>query len=398
MSLACGAGLERAELAIRAAVLELGRAVLEPLLAADAGYRGPRAGCGAGHQAEFVSYRDKTIDTVLGPVTLRRAWYHCAACGHGFAPRDRRAGRGRGHHVAGTGQDDRPGCRRAPVRPPPRGWWASWPGSRLTSERARRRAEADGQAAALAIEAEAAAIAARQVVSLPPAGPPRTCCTSASTAPACRSSPPRPKAGTARARTAQPGTREVKLCCVFTQTAADEKGRPVRDPRSSSYLITFEPAAQLRRADGRRGPPPRRRSASASWCSSVTAPPGSGTSPRGTSPQATQIVDLYHAREHLHDLARLLEFMLGDHKQAWLEERLADLDDGDIPAICAAARAFPLAGKKAADLGHRAGLLRAQRPPHALRPLQEAGHVRRLRAQSRQGANRSSRSAASCPG
>ncbi len=42
--------------------------------------------------------------------------------------------------------------------------------------------------------------------------------------------------------------------------------------------------------------------------------------------------------------------MLGDHKQDWLEERLADLDNGDIPAICAAARAFPLAGKKAADL------------------------------------------------
>jgi hypothetical protein len=69
-------------------VLELGRAVPEPLLAADAGYRGPRVDCGAGHQAGFVSYRDKMIDTVLGPVTLRRAWYHCAGCGHGFAPRD----------------------------------------------------------------------------------------------------------------------------------------------------------------------------------------------------------------------------------------------------------------------------------------------------------------------
>jgi hypothetical protein len=67
-------------------------------------------------------------------------------------------------------------------------------------------------------------------------------------------------------------------------------------------------------------------------------------------PEATQIVDLYHAREHLHDLAKLLEFMLGDHKQAWLEQRLANLDDGDTGAICAAARAFPLAGKKAADL------------------------------------------------
>ncbi|MGH3304882.1 MAG: hypothetical protein ACRDOK_25080 [Streptosporangiaceae bacterium] len=25
-------------------------------------------------------------------------------------------------------------------------------------------------------------------------------------------------------------TREVKLCCVFTQTSLDEKGRQVRDP------------------------------------------------------------------------------------------------------------------------------------------------------------------------
>lgn len=59
---------------------------------------------------------------------------------------------------------------------------------------------------------------------------------------------------------------------------------------------------------------------------------------------------LHHAREHLHDLARLLEFMLGDHKQTWLEQRLADLDDGDIDAICAAARVFPMTGNNARDL------------------------------------------------
>jgi hypothetical protein len=58
-------------------------------------------------------------------------------------------------------------------------------------------------------------------------------------------------------------------------------------------------------------------------------------------PEATQIVDLYQAREHLHELARFLEFMLGDHRKDWLAARLAELDAGDIPAICAAARAFP---------------------------------------------------------
>jgi hypothetical protein len=38
--------------------------------------------------------------------------------------------------------------------------------------------------------------------------------------------------------------------------------------------------------------------------------------------------------------------MLGDHRQQWLATRLDDLDAGDIDAICAAARAFPLIGVK----------------------------------------------------
>ena len=54
---------------IRAGMLRLGGSVLGQLLAADPGYRGPRTGCGAGHEAEFISYREKVIDTALGPVT-----------------------------------------------------------------------------------------------------------------------------------------------------------------------------------------------------------------------------------------------------------------------------------------------------------------------------------------
>jgi hypothetical protein len=42
-------------------------------------------------------------------------------------------------------------------------------------------------------------------------------------------------------------------------------------------------------------------------------------------PGATQIVTLFHAREHLHDLARKLEFMLVDRKDEWLAARLEDL-------------------------------------------------------------------------
>ncbi len=67
-------------------------------------------------------------------------------------------------------------------------------------------------------------------------------------------------------------------------------------------------------------------------------------------PEATQIVDLFHAREHLHDLARLLESMLGDRKDEWLAARLEDLDHGDIDGICNAARACRLTGVKKDEL------------------------------------------------
>ncbi len=53
-------------------------------------------------------------------------------------------------------------------------------------------------------------------------------------------------------------------------------------------------------------------------------------------------MDLHHAREHLNDLARLLEFMLLDNKQDWLAARMEDLDYGDIDGICKAARAYRL--------------------------------------------------------
>ena len=65
------------ELAIRTAMLKLGGRLLEGLLGLDSGHRGPRTGCPDartghalacpdGHDAQFISYRAKTIDTVVG--------------------------------------------------------------------------------------------------------------------------------------------------------------------------------------------------------------------------------------------------------------------------------------------------------------------------------------------
>ena len=107
---------------------------------------------------------------MLGPVTLRRAWYHCGECGCGFAPRDSGLG------VAG--QSMSPGLRKMTDRAAAAVPFAAaakligeLAGSTLTGKRAGRRAEADGQAAARVIGAQAAAITARQVIPLPPAGP-----------------------------------------------------------------------------------------------------------------------------------------------------------------------------------------------------------------------------------
>jgi hypothetical protein len=79
-------------------------------------------------------------------------------------------------------------------------------------------------------------------------------------------------------------------------------------------------------------------------------------------PEATQIVDLYHAREHVHDLARLLEFMLLDHKDQWLAARLEDLDYGYIDGIVAAARTFPLCGVKKNEMDTALGYFQNNAP------------------------------------
>ena len=91
-------------------------------------------------------------------------------------------------------------------------------------------------------------------------------------------------------------------------------------------------------------------------------------------PEATQIVDLFHAREHLHDLARKLEFMLLDRKDEWLAARLADLDYGYIDGIVAATRQYPLTGVKKNEIDTALGYFE-NNASHGWRP--ESGVNRR---------------------
>ena len=346
-------------MALRAGLTQLGARLLEPLLAADRGYRGPGTECGTGHRAEFVSYREKTVDTVLGPVTVSRAWYHCGQCGHGFAPRDTELDVAGGTMSPGLAKM---AARAAEAVPFTRGAGlvADLAGITLTGRRLGRHAEADGRAAAAAIEAGAAAIAARTLVPLPPAGlPDKLYIAVDGTGVPMRAAETADRPG--KGEDGKARTREVKLACAFTQTRVDEDGYPIRDPDSSSYLATFAPAAEfgtLMAAEARRRGAGHVRQLTilgdgAHWIWHQASQ---------HFPEATQIVDLYHAREHLHDLGKLLAFMLGDQHDGWLAERSGELDDGDIPALLSAARAFPLTGTKAGELDTALGYFETNAP------------------------------------
>jgi hypothetical protein len=339
--------MEAAEAVIRAGLLRLGGSMLEQVLAADRGHRGPRVPCGQGHEAVFTGYRDKVTDTVLGPVALTRAWYHCAACRHGLAPRDAELGV--------TGETMSPGLAamndRAAASVPfaeAAGLLEELAGVRLAVKRAGRAAEASGTAVAADARERAALIAARRLVPMPPSPlPDKLYAVIDGTG-----VPMTPKETAGRDGKGEDGrarTREVKLAVFFTQDKLGKDGYPVRDRDSTSVIAAFEPASVFAgrvKAEGiRRGADHVRQLTiigdGAAWIWGIAT---------ARFPEATQIVDLFHAREHVHDLARLLEFMLLDRKDEWLAARLEDPGYGYIDGIVAAARKFPLTGARKCEL------------------------------------------------
>ena len=250
-------------------------------------------------------------------------------------------------------------------------------GISLTVKRVERAAEASGAAQAAAVRERSAAIAGRKLVPLPPSPCPDmlygaidgTGVTMTAKETAGREG----KGEDGRAR-----TREVKLAVFFTQDDIDDDGYPVRDRDSCSYIATFEPASvfgDLVKAEGiRRGADHVRQLTilgdGAAWIWGIAA---------DKFPEATQIVDLFHAREHLNSLARSLEFMLLDRKDEWLAARLDDLDYGDIDGIEAAVRKLP-PGRRQEGRGRKGTrLLPEQRAPHALPLVPLPRPVRRLR-------------------
>jgi hypothetical protein len=348
-----GAALGVLEQAMRAALTAAGARLLEAVLAGeDDGHAGPHAKCASGHQAVYAGSREKTVTTVLGPVRVRRAWYHCAECGHGFAPRDEQLG------VAGASLS--PGLAemiaRAGAEVPfgkAAALLADLAGISVNAKRIERSAESSGAAAGAAVAAEAAAIRARQVVPLPPPAPVPDMLYVEVDGTGVPVRPRETEGRPGKSEDGKAGTREIKLARLFTVSRLDDDGKPVMDPGSSSYVATFDgkdALAELVEAEYlRRGGEHVRQVVAigdgAAWIWTMAG---------ALYPHATHITDIYHAREHLHDLANHLAFITPDPAQ-WREDRLAELDTGNIEAIIHAARQYPLEGIKAAELDTKLG-------------------------------------------
>jgi hypothetical protein len=135
-------------------------------------------------------------------------------------------------------------------------------------------------------------------------------------------------------------TREAKLGCVFTQTASDEEGFPIRDPDSTTYAGAIETAEQFGKRlyveAWKRG-----------WsCAEKKVVIGDGAEwiwnlGNQHFPGAVQIVDLYHARQHLWELARLLYPNDRKHQNAWIGlHQKRWLDKGKIGKLVTSLRSI----------------------------------------------------------
>ena len=140
-------------------------------------------------------------------------------------------------------------------------------------------------------------------------------------------------------------TREVKLAALFTQSTLDAQGQPVRDPRSTTYLGNFARCDDfgllVRQAALERGLAQAQQviflGDGAPWVWEIA---------RTCFPQAAQVLDYYHASEHVVSLAKAVYADPGSAHN-WAIRWQSLLYDSQLDVLLAEVRAF--AGAAPAD-------------------------------------------------
>jgi len=339
--------LEAVESALRAALHQAGAAALTQLLQFEAPAADQRQWpCRCGHHARYQEVRSKPLLTIVGPVRLSRPYYLCSQCHVGQFPVDVEL------DVENT--EFSPGVRRmhalvgqqAPFEHG-RAQMQLLAGLEVTTKSVERIAEAIGgdivqrerEEIDQALQLDLPAIAGEPIpvlyVQMDGTGVPVV---------------KKETLGRQGKRDGQPAhTREVKLGCVFTQTTWDEEGFAIRDPDSTTYTGAIETAVEfgkrIYREALQRGWNRARKKVvigdGAEWLWNLVAEHFSG---------AIEIVDLYHARQHLWVVARQLYPQEDVAQKAWMkvhQKRL--LDKGKIEKLVSVLRSITTANPQLAE-------------------------------------------------
>ena len=321
-------------MAVRSAVHRAGAAMLSELLRFEAPSAERRnIACACGHQAHYQELRSKPVLTAVGKVEVSRPYYLCPHCHHGQFPADVEL------DIENT--EFSPGVRRMQAVV---GQEAPFDQGRqqmklladleVTTKAVERTAEAIGvdiaqgeqQEIQRAVQLHLPIIVGEPVpilyVQMDGTGVPVV---------------KKETEGRKGKTDGQPAhTREAKLGCVFTQTAWDEEGYPIRDPDSTTYTGAIESAEEFGRRlyveAWKRGWSRAEKKVvmgdGAEWIWNLAGQ---------HFPGAVQIVDLYHARQHLWDLARKLYPNDPVTQKAWIKVHQKPLlDEGKIDKLVAA--------------------------------------------------------------
>ena len=328
--------LEAVEMAVRAAMHRAGAAALTELLQFPVPAPDQRTlPCACGQAAHYRELRSKPVLTAVGRVELSRPYYLCSHCQQGQFPADVEL------DVKDT--EFSPGVRRMQALV---GHQAPFEQGRqqmkvlanleVTAKSVERTAETLGADIARCEKAES-----QQALQLPlprVAGAPIPILyvqMDGTGVPVVK----KETLGRPGKIPGQPAyTREVKLGCVFTQTRWDEEGYPIRDPDSTTYTGAVETAQEfgrrLHREAWQRGWGRAQQQVvmgdGAEWIWNLAAE---------HFPDALQIVDLYHARQHLWEVARRLYPDAPGKQKGWIkfhQKRL--LERGKIEKLVAALR------------------------------------------------------------
>lgn len=322
--------LESTELHIRSSMQSLGSIMLEEILNSDnGGYQNRTIVCDNESKAEFKEYRNKKLQTVLGVVSVKRAYYYDKKSKTGYFPKD--------HHLDIKGTSFSPGLRRIMARVGayrPFGLGhddiKEMAGISVTSKEIERISCQSGKDVDEFYEKESEELP-DNVIPFPSTAT-MYICMDGTGVPVVKSET---NGRIGKHEDGNAKTREAKLGCVFTQTTFDEEGYPIRDEASTSYVGSIETSEEfgnrIYRESRKRGIEKTKKTCvigdGAPWIWNVADLQFYG---------AIQIIDIYHAREHCWDIGK--EIFGTDKKKmrSWVKDRIKELDWGKIEELISA--------------------------------------------------------------